>query len=120
MEGEFQIRSRQDWERGLRGGEIEGNASCRAGALMATKGAPEGIDAIPDCAVTSDGRSGFRVSVIDPWKFKIELMQQSGSEDELGSAVLVHIGQHACVWLRPGTQSTLSPESCTRKTVSKR
>jgi hypothetical protein len=33
--------------------------------------------------------------VIDPWKFKIELMQQSGNEDELGSVVLVLTGQQA-------------------------
>ena len=48
MEGEFQIRSRQDWERGLRGGEIEGNTRCRTGVLIATKGATEGIDTAAD------------------------------------------------------------------------
>jgi hypothetical protein len=46
--------------------------------------------------VNSDERSEFRISVIDPWKFKTEAMQQSGSEDELGSVVLVLMGQHAC------------------------
>jgi len=46
-------------------------------------------------------------------------MQQAGSEDELGGVVLVLIGQHASDrgWL--GTQNSLSPESCTRKTTSK-
>ena len=33
---------------------------------------------------------------MDPWKFKRKFTQQSGSEDELGSVVLVLIGQHAC------------------------
>jgi hypothetical protein len=48
--------------------------------------------------VYSAGRSIFRVSVIDPWKFKTEVMQQAGSDDELGSVVLVLMGQQACVW----------------------
>ena len=39
----------------------------------------------------------IRVSVIEPWKFRMELMQQSGSEDELGSVVLAPNGQQACV-----------------------
>jgi hypothetical protein len=43
-------------------------------------------------------RSVFRASVMDPWKFKMELRQQSGSEDEFGGVVLVSIGQHACCW----------------------
>jgi hypothetical protein len=46
--GEIQIRSKQDWERGLRGGEIDGNTRCRPGVLIATKGVTEGIDTIPD------------------------------------------------------------------------
>jgi hypothetical protein len=46
--GEIQIRSKQDWERGLRGGEIEGNTHCRTGVLIATKGSTEGIDTMPD------------------------------------------------------------------------
>ena len=48
MGGEIQIRSKQDCERGLRGGEIEGNTRCRTGALIATKGATEGIETTPD------------------------------------------------------------------------
>jgi hypothetical protein len=48
MEGEFQIRSRQDCERVLRGGEIVGNTRCGAGVAIATKGKTEGIDVIPD------------------------------------------------------------------------
>jgi hypothetical protein len=44
IEGEYQIRSKQDWERGLRGGEIEGNTHCCTGMLIVTKGAAGGID----------------------------------------------------------------------------
>ena len=47
-------------------------------------------------------------------------MQQSGNEEGLGRVVLVSVGQQACAWPGLGTQSALSPESCTRKTVSKR
>jgi hypothetical protein len=65
--GEIQIRSKQDWERGLRGGEIENIMRCSVGALIATRGATEGIEMAPDWAVYSDGRSELRVSVIDPW-----------------------------------------------------
>jgi len=65
--GQIQIRSKQDWERGLRGGEIESNVRCRTGEPIATRGATEGIEIAPDWAVYSDGRTGFRVSVIDPW-----------------------------------------------------
>jgi hypothetical protein len=43
MEGEFQIRSRQDCKRGLRGGETDGNALCRIG-VIATRGAADGTD----------------------------------------------------------------------------
>ena len=113
------MRSKQVCERGLRGGETDGNTSGRTGVLMATRGATEGIAAIPACAAKSGAWSKFRVSVIEPWKFRRELTQQSGSEDELGSVVLALAGQHACdcEWL--GRQSALSPESCTRKTASK-
>ena len=48
MEGEFQIRSRQDWERGLRGGEIEGSTRCRTEVLIATRSATEGTDTAAD------------------------------------------------------------------------
>ncbi len=37
------------------------------GALIATKGVTEGTEIAPDWAVYPDGRTGFRVSVIDPW-----------------------------------------------------
>jgi hypothetical protein len=50
----------------------------------------------------------------------MEIRQQSGSEDELGGVVVVLIGQQACARLRLGTQSALSPESCTMKTKSRR
>ena len=64
--GEYQIRSKQDWERGLRGREIEGKWSCRAVVLIATRRAADGIDTAADCAVYSEGRSEFRASVMDP------------------------------------------------------
>jgi hypothetical protein len=47
MDGEIQIRSRQDWERGLRG-EIDGNSRCSTGILITTKGADEGMETAPD------------------------------------------------------------------------
>jgi hypothetical protein len=47
MDGEFQIRSRQDWERGLRG-EIDGDRRCGAEILIATKGAEEGMETAPE------------------------------------------------------------------------
>ena len=47
MDGEVQIRSRQDWERGLRG-EIDGNRRCGAEILIATKGAEEGMETAPE------------------------------------------------------------------------
>jgi hypothetical protein len=47
MDGEIQIRSRQDWERGLRG-RINGNRCCRIGMSIATKGAAEGMETAPD------------------------------------------------------------------------
>jgi len=47
MDGEIQIRSRQDWERGLRG-EIDGIRCCGTGMLIATKGAAEGLETAPD------------------------------------------------------------------------
>ena len=67
MGGEVQIRSKQVCERGLRGGEIEDNASCRDVVLTTTRGAADGIDTAADCAVYSEGRSEFRASVMDPW-----------------------------------------------------
>jgi hypothetical protein len=53
MDGEIQIKSRQDWERGLRG-EIDGNRRCLTGMLIATKGAADGMEAAADWAVDSD------------------------------------------------------------------
>jgi hypothetical protein len=67
MEGESQIRSRQDCERGLRGGEIVGNKRCGAGVVIATKGEAEGTDTTADWAVYSVGRSVFRISATEPW-----------------------------------------------------
>jgi len=64
--------------------------------------------------VYSDGRSEFRVSVIDPWQFRIDVTQQDGS------VVLELVGQHECVWRWLGTQNARSPESCSKKTASKR
>jgi hypothetical protein len=64
--------------------------------VIATIGTAMGAEAIPLRAVNSDGRSGLRISVMEPWKFKTEAMQQSGSDEELGSVVLVLVGQHAC------------------------
>ena len=119
MEGEVQIRSGQDCDRGLWGGELAGNTTRGAGVLMLIQGMAEETDTVPDSSVNSGGRSGLRISVIDPWKFKIELMQQSGNTDEPGIALPVHIGQHPCIVLWLGMQSILSPESCTRKTVSR-
>jgi hypothetical protein len=116
---EVQIRSRQDWERGLRGGEIEGNTRGRAGARRASRGAAEGMETAADWVVYSEGRSVLLVSVMDPWKFRMELTQQAGSEDESGRVRWAPIGQQACAgpWLEK--QRALNPESCTRKTTSK-
>jgi len=33
---------------------------------------------------------------MEPWKFKTELRQQSGSEDEGDGVVVALIGQHEC------------------------
>lgn len=64
---EVQIRSRQDWERGLKGGEVDANTHCPDGLLIATSGAAEGIDTTADCPVYSDGRLAFRTSVMELW-----------------------------------------------------
>jgi len=48
LRGETQIRSKQDWERGLREGEIENIMRCSVGALIATRGSTEGIEIAPD------------------------------------------------------------------------
>ena len=117
--GGFQIRSRQDWDRGLRG-EIDGNRRCRIGMLMATKGAAEGMETAADSAVYSDGRSELRDSLIDPWKFEIELTQQSGRGEGLGGRVFALAGQQACAWRWAGWQIALNPETCTRKIASRR
>jgi len=62
---------------------------------MATKGAAAGTDIAADWAVYSEGSDVVRASVMEPWKFRRELIQQSGSEDEPAGAVLVLLGQHA-------------------------
>lgn len=46
--GEFQIRSKQDWERGLSGGVTDGNTRGLTGVLSATRGAAEGTDIAAD------------------------------------------------------------------------
>ena len=46
--GKFQISSKQDWERGLRGGEIDGNTRCHIRVLIAVKGANAGTDTLPE------------------------------------------------------------------------
>jgi hypothetical protein len=89
------------------------------GVMMATEGAVEGTDTRADCAVDSDERLLLGASVMDPWKCRSEVRQQSGNEEELGGGVVAPLGQHACVWPGHGTQSALIPESCTRKTASK-
>ena len=67
MVGEFQIRSRQDCERGLRGGEIDGNICRRTGALVATRGAAEECETSPNSAAYSEECPAFCASVMDPW-----------------------------------------------------
>jgi hypothetical protein len=119
MGGNSQIKSRQDWERGLRG-DIDGNWRCRRGMLMATKGAAEGMETAADSAVHSDRRSELRDSLIDPWKLKIELRQQSGRDEEPGGRVFALAGQQACDWRWIGWQIALNPETCTRKTANRR
>jgi hypothetical protein len=42
---------------------------------------------MPDWVATADEWSNVRASVMEPWQFKIEMMQQSGSEVELGLAL---------------------------------
>ena len=118
MDEEFQIRSRQDWERGLRG-EIDGNRRCGAEISIATKRADEGMETAPERAVCSVGRSEPRDSDIDPCKFRMELTQQSGSEAEFTGSVLPLAGQQACARRWVGWQIALNPESCTRKTASR-
>lgn len=86
---------------------------------MATEGAVEGTDTRADCAVDSDARLLLGASVMNPWKFRSEVRQQSGNEEELGGGEVASLGQHACVWPGYGTQSALSPESCTRKSASR-
>ena len=49
---------------------------------------------------------------------RIRVRMDDGSEDEFGKLVLSGIGQHGCVWLRHGTQTVVSPDSCTRQTAS--
>jgi hypothetical protein len=66
--------------------------------VTATEGRFDGINAIPAWKVTAEGRSEFRVSAIDPWQFRIELTQQSGSEEEFCGDVFPLAGQQACVW----------------------
>ncbi len=63
---EVQIRSRQDCERGLRGGEICGNPRRRIGALTLTNGRFEGIDAIPEWVAILEEWLELGVSVIEP------------------------------------------------------
>jgi hypothetical protein len=50
----------------------------------------------------------------------MELTQQSGNEDELTGSVLALAGQQAWAWRWVGWQIALNPETCTRKTASKR
>jgi hypothetical protein len=87
---------------------------------MATKGAAEEIETSPDWAVYSEPRSEVRDSDMDPWRFKMELAQQSGSEDEFRGSVLPVTGQQACACGWVGRQMAFNPETCTRKTVSRR
>ena len=47
MDGEVQIRSRQVWDRGLRG-EIDGKRRWGTEILITTKGADEGMETAPD------------------------------------------------------------------------
>ncbi len=67
MKGEFQISRRQVCERGLRGGEIDGNIYCRTGALGGIGGGAEGCAISPNCAVYPDESPAFCVSAADPW-----------------------------------------------------
>jgi hypothetical protein len=48
MEEETQIRSRQDCERGLKGGETDGNTRWLTAVLIASRGGAEGIDTAAD------------------------------------------------------------------------
>jgi len=82
LAGEVQIKSRQVWESGLRWGEIGGKTCWQATAAMATKGRFEGICAMPTWKVAHEGPPEFRASAIEPWQFRIEVMQQSGSGEE--------------------------------------
>jgi hypothetical protein len=115
---EFQIKSRQDCESGLRGGDTGGEVSRAAGMRVVAYGKADGSTSIAAWMVKSCAGAGLGTSAREPNMFKMELIQQSGNEDGPGSAVWVHMGQHACISPWVGTQSSRSPESCSTKTAS--
>lgn len=78
------------------------------------------MDAVPSCAVIRSERNEFGVSVIDPCRLKIELTQQSGSDDEGWGWVLPQSWQQFPARPGLGAQKARSPATCTRKTARKR
>jgi hypothetical protein len=65
--GEFQIRSRQVWRSGLKGGETVGIAPCRDSTSEMSGATVEGMDTHPSTAVSSEPWWGVWTSVIEPW-----------------------------------------------------
>ena len=61
---------------------MEGSARSCLGVPMAFHKGTAAIDVVPSCTVIRSERNDVGISVIDPCRLKIELTQQSGSDDE--------------------------------------
>jgi hypothetical protein len=76
---------------------MEGRARSRPGVPVAFDAGTGGIEVAPSCAVIRSEWNEVGVSVIDPCKFRIELKQQSGSDDEGWGLVLPQSWQQCSV-----------------------
>ena len=115
----FQIRSRQLWSRGVRGGNVRPEDVSLSGRLS-TSGGIESVACFVSIGRMASERSVPRVtSATELWRVKVIARQHSGTAERPGSDLPFGAGQQS--WLARGREKQTSrrPENCSNNTPSK-
>jgi hypothetical protein len=117
--GVFQIRSRQVWSSGVRGGKVRPEDVSLSVRLWTSGGIESVAWLVWMGKMVTEWSVPLVTSAIDAWRVKAIARQQSGTAERLGSDLPLGAGQQS--WLAHGREKQISrrPENCSNNTPSR-
>jgi hypothetical protein len=115
----FQIRSRQLWSSGVRGGNVRPEDVSLSGRLSTSGGIESVARFVSIGRMVTEWSVPLVTSATELWRVKAIARQHSGTAERPGSDLPFGAGQQS--WLAHGREKQTSrrPENCSNKTPSK-